>query len=207
MSYTAISTLLMLVVVSSIWMYWDASSKKIGKVEGVEGIKKGLGNTSALVWAISCMLLWIIVLPLYLSKRKGLIQTAQDHPVEETSRVAKTVLLVFIGLGVVGTAIPRPAKLPKCTAPETSKLIAQIVDARISDPNKKFKALQDIKQTSYDKKAQARLCTAQFVPVAGAKIPVRFQLTWQDRDAGQFSVVVAPVAAQPTAQPAPSKSP
>ncbi len=46
-----------MVIGTSIWVLVDASQRKLGKGE------------SAIVWFISCLLLWIIAFPWYLGKR------------------------------------------------------------------------------------------------------------------------------------------
>jgi len=67
----------MLLLLSAIFVYWDATGHKIGKIQGVSSVS----NSSAFGWAIGTILLWIIVFPMYLIKRKVLIEKAKENPV------------------------------------------------------------------------------------------------------------------------------
>jgi len=82
------------VIISSIWVYLDATKNKIGKIKD----EKGLFNMSAGAWALVTLLLWIVGMPAYLIKRKSLIEKAEDHPVETSGRVIKILGLLLIGI-------------------------------------------------------------------------------------------------------------
>jgi len=56
--------ILLLVVVTSIWVFVDA--KKIGVKKGQV---KGLADLGPAGWLFACLLLWIVAFPLYLIKR------------------------------------------------------------------------------------------------------------------------------------------
>ena len=58
------SVLLLVVVISSIWVYVDA--KNIGVQKGQI---PGMADMGPISWLVSSLLLWIIVFPLYLVKR------------------------------------------------------------------------------------------------------------------------------------------
>lgn len=75
-------------------VYWDATRKKIGKVEG----EKGLLNMSAGGWALASIYLFILAVPAYLLKRKSLIKKAETHPVEVKGRSIKLALLIIFCL-------------------------------------------------------------------------------------------------------------
>ncbi len=81
------------VVICALWVYWDATGNKIGKVSGTGG----LFNMSAGAWATVTMFLWIIGFPSYVIKRSALINTAKSHAVDVKGRVMKTVVLGVIG--------------------------------------------------------------------------------------------------------------
>lgn len=67
---------------AAVWVYWDATRHKIGRVkEGTETL-----NMSAGVWSVTAMFFWFLMLPLYLIKRKSLITLANTHPVEPKGR-------------------------------------------------------------------------------------------------------------------------
>jgi len=61
--------ILLLVVVTSIWVFVDA--KKIGVKKGQV---KGLADLGPAGWLFACLLLWIVAFPLYLIKRPELKQ-------------------------------------------------------------------------------------------------------------------------------------
>ena len=79
------NTLGLLVIPTSIWVYFDA--KKIGVKKHAEEMT--IFNTGPVGWMICCLLLWIVVFPTYLFKREGfkkrfgakLVQP-EHHPAE-----------------------------------------------------------------------------------------------------------------------------
>lgn len=90
------------VVVSAIWVYWDATQSKIGKIAGAGG----MFNLSAGAWAVVTLLLWIIGFPAYLVKRGSLIEQAKENPVEVTGRGGKIAALAIVGgLWLLGTVM------------------------------------------------------------------------------------------------------
>lgn len=79
---------------AAVWVYWDATRHKIGRV------RQGAGalNMSAGIWSITAIFLWFVMLPLYLIKRKSLIALASAHPVEVRGRWITLVLLTLVAL-------------------------------------------------------------------------------------------------------------
>jgi len=55
---------LLLTIASSIWVFVDA--RKIGVKKG---LVTGLADLSPAGWLITCLLLWVVAVPLYLIKR------------------------------------------------------------------------------------------------------------------------------------------
>jgi flagellar biosynthesis/type III secretory pathway M-ring protein FliF/YscJ len=55
-----------IVIGTSIWVYFDAKEIGVKKVEG-----KSVVNPGPVAWLIGCLLLWIVVFPIYLAKRAG----------------------------------------------------------------------------------------------------------------------------------------
>jgi len=88
------SLTLILIVLSSVWVYIDTTNNKIGKIPG----KEGFTNLSAGAWAISVLLLWVIAFPVYLINRENLIDRAKQMPIEVTARTFKIILLLMVGL-------------------------------------------------------------------------------------------------------------
>lgn len=80
---------------STLWVYWDATQHKIGKTEK--------NKFSAGAYATATLLLWIIGFPYYLIRRKKLIQEAKEHPVEPKARWFKFgVFLVLAAVQIFG---------------------------------------------------------------------------------------------------------
>ncbi|HKE39034.1 MAG TPA: hypothetical protein VKG21_04265 [Casimicrobiaceae bacterium] len=99
-----------IVVACSLWVYWDASGRKVGKVPGVGG----MFNMSAGAWSVVTMFFWIIAFPAYLVKRSALIERTKEQPVEVTGRIFKMVILAVIGslwvlITLAGAIAPPPS--------------------------------------------------------------------------------------------------
>ena len=76
---------------SILWVYYDATNNRIGKIR-----RGGLFSFSAGEWASYCLLLWFVFFPLYLYKRKYLIEKAQSDPIEvSNTKIKLGVLGVF----------------------------------------------------------------------------------------------------------------
>jgi hypothetical protein len=82
------------IVISALWVYWDATGNRIGKVSGAGGFF----NMSAGAWATVTMFLWIIAFPSYLIKRSTLLEVATRHPVAVKGRVIKAAILLAVGI-------------------------------------------------------------------------------------------------------------
>nr|UEJ84718.1 hypothetical protein [SPHINX/BMMF group 1 DNA sequence] len=75
----------------SLWVYIDASGHKIGRTP-----QGGLSNIGAGWWGVLSFLLWIVIFPLYLIKRKKLIALAKTYPIEPKARKFKIIIFVLI---------------------------------------------------------------------------------------------------------------
>jgi len=91
------SFLFIIIVASALFVYWDATKNKIGRIP----TEKGLFNMSASSWAFSMFLIWIVAFPAYLLKRKGLIERAKNQPIEVSGRGFKLAMLAAILLLVL----------------------------------------------------------------------------------------------------------
>ena len=74
-----------------LWVYIDASGHKIGRTP-----QGGFFNIGAGWWGVLSFLVWIVVLPLYLIKRKKLIAIAKTYPIEPKARKIKIFIFVLI---------------------------------------------------------------------------------------------------------------
>lgn len=86
--------MMFIVLGSALYVYYDASRHKIGKIPG----DKGFFNLSAGMWATATLLLWIIAFPAYLIKRKSLIEKAKANPQESSNRNVKLGIMA----GIIG---------------------------------------------------------------------------------------------------------
>lgn len=77
------------VIGSSIWVFFDARSIGVRP-----GLTRGLLDMPPWGWALGCLLLWIIVFPLYLIKRGDLKRAAEGSQPENqfTGSVSKDSL-------------------------------------------------------------------------------------------------------------------
>jgi hypothetical protein len=55
-----------IVIGTSIWVYFDAKEIGAKRVGG-----KSFVNMGPVAWMVCCLLLWIVVFPIYLAKRAG----------------------------------------------------------------------------------------------------------------------------------------
>lgn len=138
-----LSIFYLIVPLSALWVYWDATRNKIGIVRDEQG-KRRKGTYSALELALTTLILWIYGFPAYIIKRKQLIQIAKDNPVE--SAKVKTFLKVFSILALIGliacifTFETTNSRLEKAAMPLVTQILndqlmsnAECVDLRIGD--------------------------------------------------------------------------
>lgn len=97
----------LVVVLSSIWVYYDATSNKIGKIKGI----KGMFNMSAGGWCLVTLLLWIVGFPSYLIKRKALTTIANENPIEY-SAAKKSIAFFLLSLILVAGAFLFYSNMP-----------------------------------------------------------------------------------------------
>ncbi len=95
---------LLLSLVITFFVYYDATKHKIGKIPNYEGFIINL-NRHAGEWALLTLLFWPVILPIYLYKRNSLIQKAKELP-QSSRRVIGLGFIVFLlGLGLAGLAM------------------------------------------------------------------------------------------------------
>lgn len=84
--------MLFVVTLSAVFVYFDATKNKIGKLPD----NKGFLNMSAGMWSFGVLLLWILIFPLYLIKRSSLIGIAKENPQDVSLRGAKLGFLSVV---------------------------------------------------------------------------------------------------------------
>lgn len=175
------------VVVSAIWVYWDATSNSIGKIEG----GKGLFNMSAGAWSLVTLFLWIVGFPAYLVKRGDLIEIARENPVKANGRGGKMAALTLAGAGfiVMSVGIPLGVALPSCSSEDTIGLVGQIVSdiplVRLSGAQ--FVAVKDSTELGYNDASEIRSCAGTLVTTAGED-QIQYSVQWISKSKGTFSV-------------------
>ena len=146
--------------VSSIWVYWDATSNKIGKIPHVSAFL----NMSAGTWALLTLPLWTFFFPLYLFKRSRLIIKAGEHPVTASYTgiklfllTAVSALLLFMALYTVYLPV-----LPKCDDTATQEYLAKSFNKwhKGKASAERYQVISAIKELDYSEEKQTRLCKA-----------------------------------------------
>ena len=132
--YEGLGYAIIIVTLSPVWVYIDATNKRIGKISN----RKGILNQHAAVWAIACLVIWPVAFPAYLVKREELIALAKQHPIIVTGKWLKALVFVVVGLTVFSKAVDVLAiQLVKHTTfkicPKHS--IGEITDGYLSNPN------------------------------------------------------------------------
>ncbi|WP_181297007.1 hypothetical protein [Pseudomonas sp. Q2-TVG4-2] len=182
-----LNTIFVLVVAASaVWVYMDATSNGIGKTEG-----KGFINLSAGAWGVLTLLLWIIAFPVYLIKRRSLIEKAKDHPVQVGGRTGKAAILGGVGaawavLTVVGTMA---TALPSCTSSDAEQLVATIIGdmPSVKLAGIKFVSLKEVEEQGFNEQSQLRSCSATLVTTAGED-DLQFYIKWNNQEESEFYV-------------------
>lgn len=126
------TVVLLVMFATSIWIYWDATTHRIGKIPGPAAVT----NNSAGAWAVATLLLWIVVLPFYLWKRAELIERAKANPVDTKNRGGKLGLLVVLGGVAIYFVFFGPGTslgIPNCSDSRTLGLVQQIINNRFRE--------------------------------------------------------------------------
>lgn len=155
--------LVLLITASAGWVYWDATTNKIGKIPN----QKGFFNLSAGVWGIVTFGLWIIGFPAYLVKRKGLIEKAKTAPIEVKQRDLKLALLLIVGPILMWTVQTYSAvkKIPSCDDQRVIQYVGRTVNdmPRIKNAGVQVVSLSNVRPKSYNHETMLRVCVATLV--------------------------------------------
>lgn len=178
-----------LVTLSSIWVYLDASEKNIGKIEN----DSSLFNMSAGAWGVATLLLWVIGFPVYLIRRASLIKKAKKSPVRPKGQAAKTIAL--IAAGGIGVFLALNAMifviLPSCNADITTNLVGQIVNniPEVKTQSVTYVSLDNIVELGYNDDSQIRSCNATLVTTAGEN-NIQYNVKWLNQEAGEIKAEI-----------------
>jgi len=166
----------LIIIASAAFVYWDATKNRIGKTSDA----KILSNSPVWLWALGVLLIWIVAFPLYLVKRKELIQKALENPVEVPMKQMKLVfgvlgmilVIVLVG-GLFGGENKAPSPFPNIPIPSLAQ--AQ------SDP-----LIQAAKDAVFDK-----IDPSMTIGDAIDNYPFFKKVTWTSRKEGGRKIVEA----------------
>ncbi len=177
----------LIVVASTIWVYWDATSNSIGKIDD----DKGLFNMSAGAWALVTLLLWIVGFPAYLVKRGDLIERAKETPVNVNGRGGKLAALTLAGAGfmVMSVGVPIGGALPDCSSDDTTGLVGQIVSDMplVQLSGAQFVAVKDATELGYNSGSEIRSCSGTLITTAGED-QIQYSVQWINKSQGKWAV-------------------
>lgn len=179
--------LILVIALLPIFVYFDATKHKIGKIPG----KSGFTNNSAGNWAVGTLLLAIVIFPLYLIKRKSLILLANESPVEANSRNAKLAVIAIISSAwsFMLISVETLSQLPSCDRADSISLVAQIVGDMplVQAAGTSFVSLKNIVEQGYNEQTELRSCSATLVTTAGEDT-IQYSIRWQNKDAAEFYI-------------------
>ncbi len=176
--------IVLVIAASGMWVYMDTTKNKIGKIPG----KGGLLNLSAGALAGATLLLWIVTFPLYLIKRKSLIESAKESPSEPTGKVALGVCAaIFVAIGVANILA---TTLPACDSPETLQLANQVIH---DSPVLKLMGvdlgqIQNPAEQNFEN--SKRICRGFIKNPVGGQMPVNYSVSWHDKSKGMIYVEI-----------------
>ena len=191
---------LAVVVLSAIWVYHDATSNRIGRIEPVLGTsilrtraRPGFFNLSAGGWFIAVLGLWIVSLPAYLLKRQDLIDLARNEPVDTRNAAGKTILLGLTGTALLASAwflVVRPP-IPTCDAPEVTRLATQILREAplLQLAGIRLREVTSPGEREYDRTSQRRVCRALARTSVGDET-FYYSVEWHNRATGEIWVEI-----------------
>lgn len=166
---------------SAVWVYWDATRHKIGKVKG----QKGFFNISAGAWGIVTFALWIVAFPAYLLKRRALIEQAKQHPVEVSGRGFKMTALGVVTVLNFTICLPifRSQEPPRCDAPN----VMSAVNGIANDLGHGNGGVRSPSEASYSSQTHTRRCHGTWISDMG-DIPIIYSI--EPGNDYRFSVVI-----------------
>ncbi len=174
----------LLSAVAALGIYLDASHHHIGK----DPVRKPFWEPSAGEWGVWGLFFWPLAVPIYLIKRKSLIEKARTRPVVPKNRTRSIVLLSILGLALVGynvSFVSNGGDLPSCDSPEATALVRQIIDKM---PTFEFSSPA---QDAYDGNRKIRYCTGILSATHDgndAHAPFRYTVSWHNEEKGEYRV-------------------
>lgn len=86
----------LVIVVCAFWVFYDAANNKIGVYKIKDGVSKGYSaGLSPIVWGVGSALT-LIMLFIYLLRRKSLIAKAKENPVETDKSIGFIIIFLIM---------------------------------------------------------------------------------------------------------------
>lgn len=159
------------VIASSYWVLFDAKKHKMGSRES--------DTPSPYRILFGCLILWILIVPYYLFKRKDFIRRSVEFPNEKDENAivkvaayAVTVLIVIIQLNFFLTG-----DVSKCDAKEVTTLVSEIAHENYGSGY----AFSNFGQVGYDHSNEVRYCRASWSNAEKSGV-IDFTVEWYDEN-------------------------
>lgn len=176
-----------IVTISALWVYIDASKNKIGN--SPQGGLLNVGGAGW--WGVLCLLLWVVIFPLYLIKRSKLIAFAKANPAEPKNRNIKIGIFSFIAVITIWwNVFSTQENLPDCNDPQA---VDTLKSALIDTPIYKMLGVNEIQITDISERPSTtedkRICRASLHlgDNYGSQV-IYFSIDWQNKETGEFWV-------------------
>lgn len=176
-----------IVTISALWVYIDASKNKIGN--SPQGGLLNVGGAGW--WGVLCLLLWVVIFPLYLIKRSKLIAFAKANPAEPKNRNIKIGVFSFIAVITIWwNVFSTQENLPDCNDPQA---VDTLKSALIDTPIYKMLGVNEIQITDISERPSTtedkRICRASLHlgDNYGSQV-IYFSIDWQNKETGEFWV-------------------
>ena len=176
-----------IVTISALWVYIDASKNKIGNSPQGGLLNVGAGGW----WGVLCLLLWVVIFPLYLIKRSKLIAFAKANPAEPKNRNIKIGIFSFIAVITIWwNVFSTQENLPDCNDPQA---VDTLKSALIDTPIYKMLGVNEIQITDISERPSTtedkRICRASLHlgDNYGSQV-IYFSIDWQNKETGEFWV-------------------
>ena len=111
-----------IVFFTAVWVYLDSKAIKAGQ---------GQGQNSPGLWFVATLLLWIIVFPYYLYKRRGIMRENESAGLKYNKALAAASLIVIAI--AIGTTFMGKKAAPECNEAEVKTTVINIVREKMKE--------------------------------------------------------------------------
>lgn len=171
--------LILLVVVSTFFIIYDAQNHKMGKI--------GSKTPAPYRYGIGCLILWIFFAPFYVIRRNTWINRAKKSPyLDRYSSGEKTgfIIALLIVLGLTYFQYQQ-GYVPKCNSESVLNVLGKIYN----ENEIKDLKFSDAGEYKYDASSEIRFCRASMHYNSTERI-VSYKVTWLNNDQDKFMVEI-----------------